>query len=155
MECIGDELWPFMPLPSSWKVLREEPCSSVCSLPEEATLLWGERGAWSVGMKVCRPPWSSWLTHSEPHAWGLEGIMDMGFFIGLGCICTPRPGKRRDSGVRNITKQLNVLKRECVSILDSTISKPKTNSLLNKMLIYVHNIPPKPPLYPLYVFSLL
>lgn len=89
----GNELWPFMPLPSSWNVLRL-PCSSVCSLPEEATLLWGERGAWSVEMKFCLPPASSWLIQSEPHAWGLEGITDMDFFRGLGCICPARPGKR-------------------------------------------------------------
>lgn len=74
---------PFMPLPSSWKVFRLEPCSSVCSLPEEATLLWGERGAWSGVVKAARAPSSSGLGHS-PGAWGLVGISDMERFSGLG-----------------------------------------------------------------------
>lgn len=74
---------PFMPLPSSWKVFRLEPCSSVCSLPEEATLLWGERGAWSGVVKAARAPSSSGLGHS-PGAWGLVGMSDMERFSGLG-----------------------------------------------------------------------
>ena len=74
---------PFMPLPSSWKVFRLEPCSSVCSLPEEATLLWGERGAWSGVVKAARAPSSSGLGHS-PGAWGLVGMRDMERFSGLG-----------------------------------------------------------------------
>lgn len=74
---------PFMPLPSSWKVFRLEPCSSVCSLPEEATLLWGERGAWSGAVKAARAPSSSGLGHS-PGAWGLVGMRDMERFSGLG-----------------------------------------------------------------------
>lgn len=82
-----------MPLPSSWNVLRAEPCSSVCSLPDDAMLLWGERGAWSVETKFCRLPPSSWLPQSEPQAWRLEASVD--FFTGLGCICPPRPGPGR------------------------------------------------------------
>lgn len=82
-----------MPLPSSWNVLRAEPCSSVCSLPDEAMLLWGERGAWSVETKFCRLPPSSWLPQSEPQAWRLEASVD--FFTGLGCICPPKPGTER------------------------------------------------------------
>lgn len=105
LDWLGKELWPFMPLPSSWKVLRTEPCSSVCSLPEEATLLWGERGAWSVGIKFCRPTASSWLTHSDPQAWELEEIMDMDFFWGLGCICPQRPGKGNISDMSNNKKK--------------------------------------------------
>lgn len=82
-----------MPLPSSWKVFRLEPCSSVCSLPEEATLLWGERGAWSGVVKVARATSSSGLGHS-PGAWGLVGMSDMERFSGLGWIWQGRPGQR-------------------------------------------------------------
>lgn len=82
-----------MPLPSSWKVFRLEPCSSVCSLPEEATLLWGERGAWSDVVKAARAPSSSGLGHS-PGAWGLVGMSDMERFSGLGWIWQGRPGQR-------------------------------------------------------------
>ena len=83
---------PFMPLPSSWKVFRLEPCSSVCSLPEEATLLCGERGAWSGVVKTARAPSSSGLGHS-PGAWGLVGMSDMERFSGLGWIWQGRPGR--------------------------------------------------------------
>lgn len=82
-----------MPLPSSWKVFRLEPCSSVCSLPEEATLLWGERGAWSGVVKAARAPSSSGLGHS-PGAWGLVGMSDMERFSGLGWIWQGRPGQK-------------------------------------------------------------
>lgn len=128
-----------MPLPSSWKVLRAEPCSSVCSLPEEATLLWGERGAWSVGRKFCRLPVSSWLTHSEPHAWGLEGITDMDFFRGLGCICPHRPEHERNSGLSE--------KKQWPITLEPITSLHK-NSDLSTMLL---NIQSKP--FPLHDFS--
>lgn len=82
-----------MPLPSSWNVLRLQPCSSVCSLPEEATLLWGERGAWSGVLKAARAPSSSGLGHS-PGAWGLVGMSDMERFSGLGWIWQGRPDQR-------------------------------------------------------------
>lgn len=85
---------PFMPLPSSWKVLRLPICSSVCSLPEEATLLWGDRGAWSPGMKACRAHSSSGLIHS-PGACGLVGMRDMERLSGLGWIWQGRAGKGR------------------------------------------------------------
>ena len=52
---VGNELWPFMPLPSSWKVLRAEPCSSVCSLP------WG--GDTALGWKRCMICWHEVLSH--------------------------------------------------------------------------------------------
>lgn len=87
---------PFIPLPSSWKVFRLEPCSSVCSLPEEATLLCGERGAWSGVVKAARAPSSSGLGHS-PGACGLVGMSDMERFSGLGWIWQGRPGQRRKS----------------------------------------------------------
>lgn len=85
---------PFMPLPSSWKVLRLPDCSSVCSLPEEATLLWGERGACSpLGMKAGRAPISSTLIHSPGTCW-LVGMRDMERFRGLGWIWQGRAAER-------------------------------------------------------------
>lgn len=81
---------PFIPLPSSWNVLRVEVWSSKCSLPplpEEATLLCGDRGAWSEGM-----PWgplsrkSSWDIHPCPRGWlgtVMGGVRDTDRFRGL------------------------------------------------------------------------
>lgn len=88
---------PLMPLPSSWKELRcrpeppPKPASSRCSLPplpEEAMLLWGERGAWSgAGPLAVRK--SSWDSQMWPRGWLLGplmgGVKDTERFRGLCC----------------------------------------------------------------------
>lgn len=92
---------PLMPLPSSWKELRcrpeppPKPASSRCSLPplpEEAMLLWGERGAWSgAGPLVVRR--SSWDSQTWPRGWLLGplmgGVRDTERFRGLCCWLPP------------------------------------------------------------------
>lgn len=92
---------PLMPLPSSWKELRcrlqppPKPASSRCSLPplpEEAILLWGERGAWSsAGPLVVRR--SSWDSQTWPSGWLLGplmgGVRETERFSGLCCWLPP------------------------------------------------------------------
>lgn len=92
-----------MPLPSSWKELRcrpeppPNPASSRCSLPplpEEAMLLWGERGAWSgAGPRAVRR--SSWDSQTWPRGWLLGplmgGVRDTERFRGLCCWLPPPP----------------------------------------------------------------
>lgn len=87
---------PLIPLPSSWKELRcrlkpPKQASSRCSLPplpEEAMLLWGERGAWSgAGPLAVRR--SSWDSHTCPRGWLLGplmgGVRDTERLSGLCC----------------------------------------------------------------------
>jgi len=92
---------PFIPLPSSWNVLRAEGWSSKCSLPplpEEATLLCGDRGAWSEGMHwgpLARK--SSWDIHPCPRGWFgtfMGGVRDTERFKGLWCVWPERTGKK-------------------------------------------------------------
>lgn len=90
-----------MPLPSSWKELRcrpeppPKPASSRCSLPplpEEAMLLWGERGAWS-GAGPLAVLKSSWDSQTWPRGWLLGplmgGVRDTERFRGLCCWLPP------------------------------------------------------------------
>lgn len=92
---------PLMPLPSSWKELRcrlelpPKPASSRCSLPplpEEAMLLWGDRGAWSrAGPRAVGR--SSWDNQTCPRGWLLGpligGVRDTERFRGLCCWLPP------------------------------------------------------------------
>lgn len=93
---------PLMPLPSSWKELRckpkppPKPASSRCSLPplpDEAMLLWGERGAWS-GAGPLADRRSSWDSQTWPRDWLLGplmgGVRDTERFRGL-CCWLPTP----------------------------------------------------------------
>lgn len=80
---------PFIPLPSSWKVLRVLLWSSVCSLPDDATLLCGDRGACSAPVSPWHPLPSSWFSQSELQTGWLAGVSDMEGFSGLGCTCSP------------------------------------------------------------------
>lgn len=98
---LGLSYSPLMPLPSSWKELRcrpeppPKPASSRCSLPplpEEAMLLWGERGAWSgAGPLALRR--SSWDSQTWPRGWLLGplmgGVRDTERFRGLCCWLPP------------------------------------------------------------------
>lgn len=92
---------PFIPLPSSWNVLRAVVWSSKCSLPplpEEATLLCGDRGAWSDGRHwgpLARK--SSWDIHPCPRGWFgtfMGGVRDTDRFKGLWCAWPERTGKK-------------------------------------------------------------
>ena len=93
---------PFIPLPSSWNVLRAVVWSSKCSLPplpEEATLLCGDRGAWSDGRHwgpLARK--SSWDIHPCPRGWFgtfMGGVRDTDRFKGLWCAWPERTGKKK------------------------------------------------------------
>lgn len=93
---------PFIPLPSSWNVLRAVVWSSKCSLPplpEEATLLCGDRGAWSDGRHwgpLARK--SSWDIHPCPRGWFgtfMGGVRETDRFKGLWCAWPERTGKKK------------------------------------------------------------
>lgn len=85
---------PLMPLPSSLNELRSamprpEP-SSRCSLPplpDDATLLWGDRGAWSGVRGAPRPRRSSCESQPCPRGWVDEpligGVRETERFRGL------------------------------------------------------------------------
>lgn len=113
-----------MPLPSSRKELRcrlehppPNPASSRCSLPplpEEAMLLWGERGAWSrAGPLAVRR--SSWDSQTCPSGWLLGplmgGVRETERFSGLCCWLPPplvrTAGQKQDhTGGNGLAKQL-------------------------------------------------
>lgn len=118
---------PLMPLPSSWKELRcrpeipPEPASSRCSLPplpEEAMLLWGERGAWSgAGPLVVRR--SSWDSQTWPRGWLLGpligGVRETERFRGL-CCWLPPPLVRTKKERHNSIIRKNKLSWELFSL---------------------------------------
>lgn len=99
-------LSPLIPLPSSWNVLRTAACSSRCSLPplpEDATLLWGEMGAWSgAGPRGRR---SSWESHPCPRGWLdpplIGGVRDTERLRGL--CCPPDRTARKETNMRRET----------------------------------------------------
>lgn len=92
-----------MPLPSSWKEMRwrleppPKPASSRCSLPplpDEAMLLWGDRGAWS-GAGPLAGLRSSCESQTWQRGWLLGplmgGVRDTERFRGLCCWLPPPP----------------------------------------------------------------
>lgn len=130
-----------MPLPSSWKELRcrpeppPKPASSRCSLPplpEEAMLLWGERGAWS-GAGPLAVLKSSWDSQTWPRGWLLGplmgGVRDTERFRGL-CCWLPPPLVRTARQQQDASGRCRLLDRAWLRLEKSHWKKTAVHSLL-------------------------